>query len=31
MARRRSLRPDEAELWQAVARSARPLHAALVM
>lgn len=27
MARRRGLRPDEAELWQAVARSARPLHA----
>jgi len=27
MARRRSLRPDEEELWQSVARSARPLHA----
>lgn len=26
MARRRSLRPEEEELWQAVARSARPLH-----
>ncbi|MDR0809270.1 MAG: Smr/MutS family protein [Gemmobacter sp.] len=25
--RRRGLRPDEAELWQAVARTARPLHA----
>ncbi len=28
MARRRSLRPDEVELWQAVARTARPLHPA---
>ncbi|MBE2278053.1 MAG: Smr/MutS family protein [Rhodobacteraceae bacterium] len=27
MARRRTLRPDELELWQAVARTARPLHA----
>ena len=26
MARRRSLRPEEDELWQTVARSARPLH-----
>ncbi|WP_420023203.1 Smr/MutS family protein [Cereibacter azotoformans] len=26
MARRRTLRPDEEELWQAVARSAQPLH-----
>ncbi len=26
--RRRGLRPEEAELWQAVARTARPLHAA---
>ena len=26
MARRRSLRPEEEELWQTVARSARPLH-----
>ena len=26
MARRRSLRPEEEELWQAVARTARPLH-----
>ncbi|MFT4149256.1 MAG: Smr/MutS family protein [Paracoccaceae bacterium] len=28
MARRRSLRPDEQELWQAVARTLRPMHAA---
>ena len=28
MARRRSLRPDEAEIWAAVARTARPLHPA---
>lgn len=27
MTRRRNLRPEEEELWQAVARSARPLHA----
>lgn len=27
MARRRSLRPEEEELWHAVARTARPLHA----
>lgn len=26
MSRRRTLRPEEEELWQAVARSARPLH-----
>lgn len=26
MTRRRTLRPDEEELWQAVTRSARPLH-----
>ena len=26
MARRRLLRPDEAELWQAVARTARAMH-----
>lgn len=26
MARRRSLRPEEHELWQAVARTARPMH-----
>ncbi|WP_309668452.1 Smr/MutS family protein [Tabrizicola sp.] len=26
MARRRTLRPDEEELWRAVARTARPLH-----
>lgn len=26
MARRRALRPEEAELWQAVARTTRPLH-----
>lgn len=26
MSRRRTLRPDEQELWHAVARSARPLH-----
>jgi DNA-nicking Smr family endonuclease len=26
MSRRRTLRPDEEELWQAVARTARPLH-----
>lgn len=26
MTRRRTLRPEEEELWQAVARSARPLH-----
>ena len=26
MARRRSLRPDEADLWHAVARTARPMH-----
>ncbi len=26
MARRRPLRPDEADLWQAVARTVRPLH-----
>lgn len=26
MARRRSLRPEEAEIWAAVARTARPLH-----
>jgi DNA-nicking Smr family endonuclease len=26
MARRRSLRPEELDLWQAVARTARPLH-----
>lgn len=26
MARRRSLRPEEEELWRAVARTARPLH-----
>lgn len=26
MTRRRTLRPDEEELWQAVARSTRPLH-----
>ena len=28
MSRRRSLRPDEVELWQAVARTARPMHLA---
>ena len=28
MARRRTLRPEEEELWQAVARTATPLHAA---
>ncbi len=28
MARRRSLRPEEEEIWQQVARSARPLHPA---
>ncbi|WP_151718929.1 Smr/MutS family protein [Gemmobacter serpentinus] len=28
MARRRSLRPDEAELWQSVARTLRPMHGA---
>ncbi|WP_149141677.1 Smr/MutS family protein [Gemmobacter caeruleus] len=28
MARRRSLRPEEAELWQAVARTLRPMHGA---
>ncbi|MBL8562581.1 MAG: Smr/MutS family protein [Gemmobacter sp.] len=28
MARRRTLRPDEAELWANVARSLRPMHAA---
>jgi len=27
MARRRSLRPEEEELWQAVARTAKPMHA----
>ena len=27
MSRRRTLRPEEDELWQAVARTARPLHA----
>lgn len=27
MARRRKLRPEEEDLWQAVARTARPLHA----
>jgi DNA-nicking Smr family endonuclease len=27
MARRRTLRPDEEELWRSVARTARPLHA----
>lgn len=27
MSRRRSLRPEEQELWQAVARTARPMHA----
>ena len=27
MSRRRTLRPDEEELWQAVARTAKPLHA----
>ncbi|MES2665625.1 MAG: Smr/MutS family protein [Pseudomonadota bacterium] len=27
MARRRSLRPEEEEIWHAVARTARPLHA----
>lgn len=27
MARRRSLRPEEEELWRAVAKSARPMHA----
>ncbi|GGW25437.1 DNA mismatch repair protein MutS [Gemmobacter lanyuensis] len=27
MARRRTLRPEEAELWQAVARTAKPMHA----
>lgn len=26
MARRRTLRPDEEEIWQAVARTAKPLH-----
>ena len=26
MARRRSLRPEEAEIWAAVARTARPMH-----
>ena len=26
MARRRNLHPDEEDLWQAVARTARPLH-----
>ena len=26
MSRRRTLRPDEEELWQAVARTARPMH-----
>ncbi|ABA80422.1 DNA mismatch repair protein MutS [Rhodobacter sphaeroides] len=30
MARRRTLRPDEEELWQAVARSAQPLHPARI-
>lgn len=30
MARRRSLRPDEEALWQAVARSTQPLHPARV-
>lgn len=30
MARRRDLRPEEAELWQAVARTARPMHAGQV-
>lgn len=29
MARRRSLRPEEEELWQAVARTAKPMHAAI--
>ncbi len=29
MARRRLLRPDEAELWQTVARTARPMHGAV--
>ena len=28
MARRRSLRPDEAELWHSVARTLRPMHGA---
>ena len=28
MARRRQLRPEEHDLWQAVARTARPLHGA---
>ena len=27
MSRRRTLRPDEEELWQAVARTAKPMHA----
>ena len=27
MARRRTLRPDEEEIWQAVARTAKPMHA----
>ena len=29
MSRRRTLRPDEEELWQAVARTAKPLHPVL--
>ncbi|SEM49592.1 DNA-nicking endonuclease, Smr domain [Gemmobacter aquatilis] len=29
MARRRTLRPEEQELWQAVARTAKPMHAAV--
>ena len=29
MSRRRTLRPDEQELWQAVARTAKPLHPVL--
>jgi DNA-nicking Smr family endonuclease len=30
MARRRSLRPEELDLWQAVARTARPLHGSVL-
>ena len=29
MSRRRTLRPEEEELWQAVARTAKPLHSAI--
>ena len=31
MSRRRSLRPEEQELWQAVARTARPMHGAVFL